>query len=163
MTELEKAISLLVFAHEGQKDKLGKEYVLHPLRVMINLKEQKEKVVGLLHDIIEDTHMTFEDLERRGFDDEVIAALKLLTHVDDEPYMDYVKRINENKIAREVKIQDLFDNTSPERVEEFIKINPDKVRNMLTNKYKPALEYFFDLYGEEKIKYRIEYIDKILK
>lgn len=79
MSTLERAIEIATEAHKGQVDKSGKEYIGHPLRVMEMGKTEEEKIVGVLHDVVEDTDWTFERLAEEGFSDEVIAALKCVT------------------------------------------------------------------------------------
>ncbi|MEJ5306660.1 MAG: hypothetical protein WHV63_12105, partial [Ignavibacteria bacterium] len=79
MATLEKALEIAINAHKGQKDKAGMEYILHPIRVMLRGETEIEKICGILHDVIEDSNLTFEDLRNEGFSEEVISVLKLLT------------------------------------------------------------------------------------
>ncbi len=91
---LEKAIQLAVEAHKGQKDKAGQPYVLHLFRVMLSGQNKEEQICGVLHDIVEDTHYTFEDLKNEGFSDEVINALKCVTKTsEDEDYNKFIERV----------------------------------------------------------------------
>ena len=115
---LEKAIEIAVSAHKGQVDKAGQPYILHPLRVMFQMDTEVEQIVAVLHDVVEDAiDWNFQRLQEAGFGDEVIEALRLLTKNDDhEPYLDYIKRIGENSIARKVKLADLWDNMDPRRL-----------------------------------------------
>jgi (p)ppGpp synthase/HD superfamily hydrolase len=83
MATLEKAIELAARAHAGQLDKDGFPYILHPLRVMLAVEEGAARIVGVLHDTIEDTSLTEDDLRREGFGEEVLAALRLVTHGKD--------------------------------------------------------------------------------
>ena len=92
MASIEKALQIAAGAHEGQKDKDGQPYILHPLRVMNAVESEPAKVVAVLHDVIEDTWVTAEDLRREGFDKAVLAAVECLTHRKGEPYADYVVR-----------------------------------------------------------------------
>ena len=152
MATIEKAISLAALAHEGQLDKIGEKYILHPIRVMNNIKISKEtkdysellnkcRIVAILHDVVEDTEITDDDLIKQGFSEDVIYALQLLTHDKSVPYMEYVKKVNEDVIAKTVKAADLLDNTNPERVMGVMEIKPEKMMSMLENKYYPALVY----------------------
>ena len=104
--QLETALKLAVEAHYGQRDKGGRPYIFHPLRVAAGCSG-KAKVAALLHDTVEDTSVTFEQLAELGIDGEILAAVKLLTHDKRVPYLDYVRKIRENPIAREVKLSDL--------------------------------------------------------
>ena len=87
-------------AHEGQKDKVGQPYFLHPLPVMIAVEGEPAKVVAILHDVIEDTAITEDDLRREGFSERVLAALACVTHRKGEPYAEYVVRCKGDEIAR---------------------------------------------------------------
>ena len=107
MTPKEKiAYEIAYKAHLGQVDKTGKEYINHPLTVASYCKTEDERIVALLHDVVEDTDVTIEYLSKY-FDEHIIEALKLLTHTSDVAYMDYVAKIKQNVIAKNVKIADL--------------------------------------------------------
>ena len=112
-----KALSLCFEAHKNQLDKSGLPYVFHPFHLAEQMTDELTCTAALLHDVVEDTDYTFSDLERMGFPAEVIAALKLLTHTDDTPYMDYVAALKHNPIARAVKLADLRHNSDPTRLE----------------------------------------------
>lgn len=114
---LKKAIQIATTAHAGQTDKGGNPYISHPMRLMENVESVEEKIVAVLHDVVEDTEVTFADLEKEGVPQVCIDALKLLTHEKDVPYMDYVKSISSNEIATSVKIADLKDNSDLSRLE----------------------------------------------
>jgi (p)ppGpp synthase/HD superfamily hydrolase len=116
MSSLEKAISIAVSAHVGQKDKADKPYILHPLRLMFKMQTENEMIAAVLHDVVEDTDWTLERLEAEGFDEEVIIAVKLLTHDKKVPYKKYIKAIKTNKIALRVKLADLEDNMDIKRI-----------------------------------------------
>lgn len=113
---LEKAIQIATKAHEGQTDKGGNSYILHPLRLMDNVNSIEEKIVAVLHDVVEDTEVSFADLEREGIPEVCIEALKLLTHAKEVPYMGYIQLISTNEIAKAVKIADLEDNSDLSRL-----------------------------------------------
>ncbi|MBZ0294874.1 MAG: HD domain-containing protein [Anaerolineae bacterium] len=110
MDLLEQAILLAAQAHMGQVDKAGEPYILHPLRVMLSLDTVDERIVGVLHDLIEDTPYTLDDLRQRNFPEEILTALDDLTRRKDESYEEFIERIYPNPLARRVKLADLHDN-----------------------------------------------------
>ena len=117
MSTLQRAMEIATEAHKGQFDKAGNEYIGHPLRVMEMGKTEEEKIVGVLHDVIEDTDWTFEALEAEGFSMEVIDALKCVTKVsENENYDDFIDRVKKNPLAVAVKINDLTDNMDIRRL-----------------------------------------------
>ena len=114
---LHKAIQIATEAHKGQLDKSGKDYIGHPLRVMEMGKTEEEKIVGVLHDVVEDTSWTFEALEAEGFSPEIIAALRCVTKLsENENYDDFIERVKKNPLAVAVKINDLSDNMDIRRL-----------------------------------------------
>ena len=114
---LQKAIQIATEAHKGQLDKSGKEYIGHPLRVMEMGKTEEEKIVGVLHDVVEDTPWTFEMLEAEGFAPEIIAALRCVTKTsENENYDDFIERVKKNPLAVAVKVNDLTDNMDIRRL-----------------------------------------------
>jgi len=139
---LERAIEIAVEAHKGQVDKGGNPYILHPLRVMMSLDTREEKIVGILHDVVEDSEWTFDDLAKEGFSDEVIEAVRSVTkteseHGTDEGYLRFVERAKQNPIGAKVKIADLKDNLDVSRIS---KLDKDALKRI--NKYKNSLEMF---------------------
>ena len=112
MITIEDALRLAVDAHDGQKDLDGNPVILHPMTVGLAGRNREEIIAGLLHDVVEDTNYTFDDLLRKGVDEKIVDALRLLTHTDDLSYNEYVKRIAEsgNSIAIHVKYNDLCHN-----------------------------------------------------
>lgn len=117
MSTLERAIEIAREAHKGQKDKSGCDYIGHPLRVMAAGNTLQERIVGVLHDVIEDSCWTFGMLVEEGFDDEIIDALKCLTKKNDnEPYDTFIARIKSNPLATTVKLNDLTDNMDIRRL-----------------------------------------------
>ena len=117
MSTLQRAIEIATEAHQGQLDKAGRDYIGHPLRVMEMGKTENEKIVGVLHDVIEDSDWTFETLAEEGFSDEVIAALKCVTKTsENENYDDFIDRVKKNPLAAAVKINDLTDNMDIRRL-----------------------------------------------
>ena len=112
-----KALKVCFEAHKDQVDKSGAPYVFHPFHLAEQMKDEKTTIVALLHDVIEDTEYTFEDLRNMGFDNEVIEALMLMTRNKDIPYMDYVAKIKHNPIAKAVKLADLQHNSDLSRLD----------------------------------------------
>lgn len=128
-----KAMKIAYDAHHGQLDKSGVPYVYHPIHLAEQMNTEEECIVALLHDVVEDTNVTFEQLEK-DFSDTVIQALKLLTHNDSVPYRDYVRRLKDNPIAKNVKLADLHHNSDVTRLEKMSE--KDKLRN---EKYMEAM------------------------
>ena len=117
MSTLKRAIQIATEAHKGQFDKAGREYIGHPIRVMEMGKTEDEKIVGVLHDVIEDTDWTFERLEAEGFSQEVINALRCVTKTsENENYDEFIDRVKKNPLAASVKINDLTDNMDIRRL-----------------------------------------------
>ena len=116
MSLLEKAISIAVEAHRGQQDKTGAPYILHPLSVMGRVEGETEKIVAVLHDVVEDTAWTLVKLKGEGFPDEILTALDCVTKREGESYEDFVKRAASNPVARRVKLADLEDNMDIRRM-----------------------------------------------
>ena len=112
MITIEDALRLAIEAHEGQKDLDGKPVILHPMTVGLAGRNREEVITGLLHDVVEDTDFTFEDLLERGVDESIVEALRLLTHSKEMSYEEYVQRIAQsgNDIALHVKYNDLCHN-----------------------------------------------------
>lgn len=123
---LEKALAIAVDAHRGQRDRCGVPYILHPIRVMCRLDTVTEKTVAILHDVVEDTDWTFEDLKEEGFPPGVLEALDSVTKREGEAYEDFVKRSAGNPVGRKVKLADLEDNMDPRRLREIT--DDDKAR-----------------------------------
>lgn len=114
---MERAIEIATEAHRGQLDKAGCDYIEHPLRVMAAGKSLDEKIVGVLHDVVEDTNWTFEGLAAEGFSAEVIEALRCVTKLSEsEPYDKFIARVKRNPLAVAVKLNDLSDNMDIRRL-----------------------------------------------
>jgi len=134
MSTLEKALKIAFVAHKGQKDKSGADYIMHPIRVMQKGETEIEKICGLLHDVVEDSDLTFEDLKNEGFSNEVISILKCLTKIsDNEDYDNFIDRVIQNPIAIKVKLNDLLDNMDITRLKE---LNEEDMKRL--NKYLKA-------------------------
>lgn len=120
------AIVIAATAHDGQFDKAGAPYILHPLRLMMKMQTEEAMMVAVLHDVVEDSRekdederWTFEKLRDRGFSDEVLEALECVTDREGETYDEFIKRAASNPIARPVKIADLEDNMNMLRMNEI--------------------------------------------
>lgn len=116
MPTLEDAIALAMEAHRGQRDKSGEPYVLHVLRVMLRLDTEAERTVAALHDVVEDTGRTLDDLRSLGYSEEVVTAVACVTKREGEAYEDFVERAASDPIARRVKLADLEDNMDLRRL-----------------------------------------------
>ena len=117
MSTLERAIQIATEAHRGQVDKAGNDYILHPLRVMELGNTLEEKIVGVLHDVVEDTDWTFERLADEGFSPIILDALRCVTKLsEDEPYDHFISRVQANPLAITVKLNDLSDNMDIRRL-----------------------------------------------
>ena len=133
---LERAIEIAVEAHKGQVDKGGSPYILHPFRVMMSVDLELEKIVAVLHDVVEDSNWTFEALLAEGFSVEVIEALKSVTKESpDEDYDSFIQRAIRNPIGRKVKIADIRDNLDVTRIPELGEKDVQRI-----SKYKKALK-----------------------
>ena len=131
----QKAMKIAFEAHKNQTDKNGIPYIYHPVHLAEQMDSETTICVALLHDVVEDTSMTFEDLQAEGFSPEIIDSLKLLTHDDAVPYMEYVKEIKKNSIATKVKLADLRHNSDLTRLDE---VNEKALKRV--EKYKKAIE-----------------------
>ena len=111
------ALKLCFEAHREQLDKSGIPYVFHPFHLAEQMNDEKTTVVALLHDVVEDTDITLDDIRHMGFDDDVVSAIAVMTHADGVPYMEYVAQIKKNPIARIVKLADLRHNSDITRLD----------------------------------------------
>ena len=113
---LDDALALVVAKFRGVKDKDGQPYILHCLRVMLGVSDPTARMVALMHDLVEDTDVTLDDLRSIGFAEEVIQGVALVTHADEDSYAEYVVRLKPNPLALQTKLSDLRDNYSIDRV-----------------------------------------------
>lgn len=139
-----KALKLCFEAHKDQKDKSDLPYVFHPFHLAEQMSDEATTVVALLHDVVEDTPYTLDDLQRMGFPQEVTDALALMTHDKRVPYMEYVARIRENPVARAVKLADLHHNSDLSRLNTVTEKDRERV-----SKYARAIQMLSD----ENIEY----------
>ncbi len=136
-TKLTKeAMKIAYNAHRGQTDKNGIPYIFHPIHLAEQMNDEETICTALLHDVIEDTDVTFEELELKGFSKSILDALKLLTHDDAEPYMDYIVKIKNNKIAKCVKLADLKHNSDLSRLDTV-----DEKAHRRCEKYRIAIKF----------------------
>ncbi len=110
MDIIEKSLEIALKAYAGQKDKAGKTYILHPLRIMAKMQTEYEMSAALLHDVIEDSDYTAEDLISEGIPSDVVIAVELLSKVKGESYDQFVDRVLQNPLATKIKIADIEDN-----------------------------------------------------
>lgn len=132
----EKAARLMLEMHKGQTDKSGQPYFLHPMRVALNCDTPDQKIVAFLHDILEDTPMTPDNLRDFGFSAEIIEAIKSVTRAEGESYDEFIARCSLNSIGRYVKIRDLEDNLNVTRLQEIDSVAVDRI-----NRYLKALRF----------------------
>lgn len=131
---LQKALQLAQKAHRHQKDKGGVDYFFHPITVALMCKDPQAQIVALLHDVMEDSDITVQDLKHAGFSDSILEALSCLTR-NDESYEDYIERIKSNPLAKMVKLADLTHNMDLSRIEQA---NDTDVKRL--EKYQRAYE-----------------------
>ena len=129
-----KALRLCFDAHKAQVDKTGLPYVFHPFHLAEQMTDELSTVCALLHDVIEDSPLTSDDLRSMGFPEAVLEVLALLTHPEDQPYMDYIARIATNPVAKQVKLADLRHNSDLSRLDVI-----DERAVARTEKYKRAI------------------------
>lgn len=116
MSNLDKALAIASKAHAGQVDKAGQPYILHPLRLMLKFQHELERIIAVLHDVVEDSDVSLDDLKKIGFTQPVIEAIDCLSRRADESYEDFIVRISSNALARKIKIEDLKDNLDLTRI-----------------------------------------------
>lgn len=130
-----KAMRFSYEAHEGQYDKNGIPYIFHPYHLAEQMNDEASICVALLHDVVEDTDYTIEDIAALGFSEEVVAAIACLTKPEHMPYMDYIRKIKRNPLATKVKLADLDHNSDISRLPEISEKAMQRVR-----KYREAKE-----------------------
>jgi (p)ppGpp synthase/HD superfamily hydrolase len=135
MSTLERAICIAAEAHQGQVDKAGAPYILHVLRVMLSVNSNVDRIVAVLHDVVEDTPWTLDTLRAEGFGEEIIAAIDCLTRREGEPYDAFIQRVSTNHIGRRVKLADLADNANLSRIQA-----PSPQDRARVSKYEKAMQ-----------------------
>ncbi|ROL69327.1 GTP pyrophosphokinase [Pseudomonas chlororaphis] len=136
MSTLERAIAIAAMAHEGQVDKGGAPYILHPLQVMLRLQDPQARTVAVLHDVVEDSPVSLEDLREQGFSEGVLSALEALTKREGEDYQAFVERAGRDPLARQVKLADLAENSDLSRIPAPSAKDLERVA-----KYRRAIDY----------------------
>lgn len=134
--QTKKAMDIAYRAHHGQVDKGGVPYVFHPCHLAEQMETETEVVASLLHDVIEDSYYSITHLQAAGFSDEALEAVALLTHNKNEPYIDYIRRLSTNPVARKIKLADIQHNSDESRLAECSQEEITRLRN----KYATALE-----------------------
>lgn len=151
MATIEKAVEIAAKAHAGVRDKQGQPYLLHPLRVMLSVEDGDARIVAVLHDVVEDTDVTVSDLRAEGFSESVLQALALVTHNDKSvPYCEYVIRAKGNPISRQVKLSDLKDNASLNRI--LMRGDQLKADGQRIQKYLLSYRFLTDQIGEDEYR-----------
>jgi (p)ppGpp synthase/HD superfamily hydrolase len=136
MTLLERAIAIALEAHQGQTDRYGRPYILHPLHVMLQMDGEAEMMAAVLHDVLEDSALTLEALRDEGFPPAVLEAVRLLTHdAEKTSYQEYVRRLRPNPIAVKVKLADLRHNMDIRRMDRVEERDAERLE-----KYRRAWE-----------------------
>ena len=137
MSSIQKAESIAAAAHANTFDKFGAPYMHHVHRVMLAGQTEEEKIVGLLHDVVEDTEWTLEDLRKEGFSTSIIDALACVTKLsEDEDYESFIERVAQNPLAIRVKLYDLTDNMNIKRIPTLTTKDFDRL-----SKYHKAYQY----------------------
>ena len=129
-----KALALCFEAHKEQVDKSGLPYVFHPFHLAEQMKDEATTIVALLHDVVEDAGIPLESLRDMGFPEETVAAIRLMTHDEAVPYLDYVAQMKGNPIARTVKLADLRHNSDLSRLDQVSESDMKRAE-----KYKKAI------------------------
>ena len=135
-SQSEKAYEIAEKAHLGQVDKAGEDYIKHPKKVASFVKTDEEKAVAYLHDVIEDTELTLEDLNKYDFSKEVLEAVDIITKKRGEDYQSYLNSVKKNKLARAVKLADLRHNSDLTRL---IKVTEKDIKRK--EKYQKAIDF----------------------
>ena len=132
---LHKALTIASEAHQGQSSINGEPYILHPLRLLIKSKNNEERIIAVLHDVIEKSNIRLSDLKNRGFDQNIISSIDSLSRRKSESYSDYIVRIMQNRISIKIKLLDLADNIKMHREN-----NENGVYDAKINQYQNALK-----------------------
>jgi (p)ppGpp synthase/HD superfamily hydrolase len=136
VSNLDTAIAISSRAHASQIDKAGQPYILHPLRIMFKFQSEHERIVAVLHDVIEDSEISLDDLKRLGFSTTIIEAIDCLTKRNGETYEEFISRVSLNDLARKIKIEDIRDNMDLTRIDSINDIDLARIK-----KYHRALKF----------------------
>ena len=132
---LHKAIIIACEAHQGQSSINGEPYILHPLRLLIKAKSNEERIIAILHDVVEKTNISLADLKNIGFDQNIISSIDSLSRRRGESYVDYIGRLMQNRISVKIKLLDLADN-----IKMHSENNDNGIYDVKINQYKNALK-----------------------
>ncbi|MEZ6133340.1 MAG: hypothetical protein R3C53_00380 [Pirellulaceae bacterium] len=149
---IDDALELVVTKFKGITDRDGEPYVMHCLRVMMGVSDPLAQQVAVMHDLVEDTDVTLDDLRQRGFCKAVVEAIDLVTHRAEDSYADYVVRLADNELARQVKMSDLRDNGAMGRV----LYRTDRLERDLNRIRRYILSYQFLTYRIDEASYRLQ-------
>ena len=133
---LHKAIIIACEAHQGQSSINGEPYILHPLRLLIKAKSNEERIIAILHDVIEKTNISLADLKNKGFDQNIISSIDSLSRRRGESYVDYIGRLMQNRISVKIKLLDLADN-----IKMHSENNNNGIYDAKIKQYKNALKH----------------------
>lgn len=142
------AMRIAYDAHHGTLDKNGAPYIFHPFKVADRMDDEISAAVALLHDVVEDTEVTFDDLRHKGIPESVIGPLVLMTHNDGSEYMEYIRKIGTNPIAAKVKLSDLAHNMDSSRYTRPM----TEYEKQREEKYRTASEYLESCLNEPRCK-----------
>ena len=134
MSTLARAIEIAVAAHKGQTDLAGQPYILHPLRMIFSVETDEEKMAAVLHDVVEDSDWTLDDLIKEGFSENVIEAVDRLTRKEGDSYEQFIEIAGGHPVSRAVKKADLTDNMDLSRIKNLREKDVLRIK-----KYKKAL------------------------
>ena len=152
MNQLEHAIAIALHIHSGQTDRYGRPYILHPLHVMLQMESEAEMTAAVLHDVVEDSETTLDDLRKEGFSADVLKAVELLTHdKENTPYEAYVRRLKPNPVARKIKLADLKHNMDVRRMDH---VRDNDVARL--EKYRQAWEILTEITPQQHEKDEFE-------
>ena len=135
MSIIEKSLAIALEAHTGQVDKANQPYILHPIRVMNKMNNEIEMSAAILHDVVEDSSLSFEQLQEKGISKEVVEILRHLTKSRKESYDEFIERVMKNKVAVKVKIEDIKDNMDINRLPNVTEVDLNRLQ-----KYHRALK-----------------------
>ncbi|SDH77223.1 HD domain-containing protein [Pseudomonas flavescens] len=135
MSTLERAIAIAAAAHEGQLDKAGTPYILHPIKVMLRVDSVQARIAAVLHDVVEDSDVSLQALREEGFGEDVLRAIAALSKIPGESYEAFIERAIADPIARQVKLADLRENSDLSRL-----ASPSEIDHQRTEKYARAIE-----------------------
>ena len=138
MNKLKQAINIAVEYHSGQKDRAGEPYIQHPLRMMMKMKTAEEKITAVLHDVVEDSNITIDNLRKEGFSENILKAVDALTKRKGESYKKSIERVKKYPLAVKVKIADFEDNMDIRRL------------NRITENDRKRLNRYLKYYREIK-------------